>query len=358
MSLALRKVPVADIARFADRLDARSPAEFAIDRLPGATSAPVLSDAERATIGTLHSQVSAFAARRAGAAMVARNIATIVDTIARDRPIGWAPLVYCWRGGQRSRALVHVLNEIGFRAMQLDGGYRAFRRHVVDALATRPAAFEFVVICGLTGAGKSRLIAALSAAGAQALDLEGLAHHRGSLLGDDPHEPQPSQKHFETGLFAALESFDPARPVFVESESRRIGRLQVPEALLAAMRTGRCIRLATPLPMRVELLLHDYAHWRADVAALEARLAPLAPLVGKEAIARWRDAARAGDFAALVGELLALHYDPGYARAIAQNFPQLAHAPALAPRALDTHAFAALAREAIDLAHNPHLRKE
>jgi tRNA 2-selenouridine synthase len=345
-----RKVAAADAWRFADRVDVRSPAEFAEDHLPRAQSAPVLNDAERAHVGTLHAQASAFAARKAGAAIVARNIATIVDTLARDQPIDWAPLVYCWRGGQRSRALVHVLGEIGFAAAQLDGGYRAFRRHVVATLATRPAALRFVVVCGLTGTGKSRLIAALGDAGAQVLDLEGLAHHRGSLLGDDPQRPQPSQKRFETGIFDVLGRADPARPVFVESESRRIGRLQLPDALLAAMRGSACIRIASPLPLRVALLQHDYAHWRANPAALDARLAPLAPLVGKATMMRWQEAAARGDFDTLVTELLALHYDPSYSRSIAGNFPLLSKAPSLVPRAIDAGAFAALARDAIALA--------
>ena len=345
-----RKVAAADASRFADRIDVRSPAEFAEDHLPRARSAPVLDDAERAHVGTLHAKASAFAARKAGAAIVARNIAHIVDSLAQDKPIDWAPLVYCWRGGQRSRALVHVLGEIGFAAAQLDGGYRAFRRHVVATLETRPAVLRFIVVCGFTGAGKSRLIAALGDAGAQVLDLEGLAHHRGSLLGDDPHRPQPSQKRFETGIFDVLERVDPARPVFVESESRRIGRLQLPDALLAAMRGSACIRIASPLPLRIALLQRDYAHWRADPGALDARLAPLAPLVGKATIVRWQEAAARGDFDTLVTEVLALHYDPSYSRSIAGNFPQLANAPSLAPRAIDAGAFAALAREAITLA--------
>lgn len=345
-----RKVAVTDIARHGERIDVRSPSEYALDHLPGAVNAPVLDDAERARVGTLHAQASAFEARKTGAAIVARNIARIVDTLARDRPIEWSPLVYCWRGGQRSRSLAHVLGEIGFRAAQLDGGYRAFRRHVVATLATRPASLRFVVVGGLTGAGKSRLIAALASEGAQVLDLERLARHRGSLLGDDPTHPQPSQKAFETGIHEALDRADPAAPVFVESESGRIGRLQVPPTLLAAMRASPCLRLDSARALRIDLLMEDYAHLREDPALLDARLAPLAPLVGNAALARWRDAAAAGDFAVLVDELLAQHYDLAYARSIDGNYPQLADAPVLAPRAIDAAAFATLAREALAIA--------
>ncbi|MEP7061680.1 MAG: tRNA 2-selenouridine(34) synthase MnmH [Betaproteobacteria bacterium] len=350
MRYARNTVGVEDIGRFAERLDVRSPAEFALDHLPRARSAPVLDDAERARIGTMHAEASGFVARKAGAAIVSRNIATIIDTIAHDQPLDWSPLVYCWRGGQRSRSLTHVLGEIGFGAVQLEGGYRAWRRHVVTGLATMPQALRLVVVCGLTGSGKSRLIGALADAGAQVLDLEGIARHRGSLLGDDPAHPQPTQKHFETALYDALSTFDATQPVFVESESKRIGRLQVPEALLAAMRAAACIRLDTPLALRVEVLLDDYTHWRNDPDAFSARLAPLVVLHGKATIARWQQAASHHDFAALAAELLAVHYDPSYARSIAQNFAGIAHASAITPRSADRAAFAALAHDAIALA--------
>lgn len=350
MRFARHLVNVGDIARFDQRIDVRSPSEYALDHLPCAVNAPVLEDAERAHIGTMHAQVSGFAARKAGAAIVARNIATIVDTLAQDKPLDWSPLVYCWRGGQRSRSLAHVLGEIGFGAVQLEGGYRAWRRHVVARLALLPQTLRVVVICGLTGSGKSRLIGALRDAGAQALDLEGIARHRGSLLGDNPGQPQPTQKHFETEIFDALVGYDAARPVFVESESKRIGNLQVPEALLATMRDAPCIRIDTDLPLRVEMLLEDYAHFRRDPALLGERLAPLAVLHGKQTIAGWQQAATRGEFAALAGELLSLHYDPSYARSIERNFVHLAKALSIAPRSAERAAFAALAQEAIAIA--------
>lgn len=314
------KIPIETIGDYPDRIDVRSPGEFALDHLPGAINLPVLDDAERARIGTLYVQVSAFEARKAGAALVARNIARIVEAHVRDRPPEWAPLVYCWRGGQRSRALVHVLREIGFRAAQLDGGYRAWRRHVTATLAELPRRFRYRVVCGPTGAGKSRLIEALAAEGAQVLDLEALARHRGSLLGDIPGAPQPTQKAFESALVDALGRFDAARPVFVESESRRIGRLQTPEVLLGAMRGAECIRIDTPTELRVAMLADDYRHLIAERAQLAALLARLASLHGRDTAARWEAMAAARDTAALVHDLLERHYDPLYARAIERNF--------------------------------------
>jgi len=340
----VRKVTVDAIGDFAEWIDVRSPSEYAEDHLPGASSHPVLDDAERARIGILHAQESAFAARRAGAAVVARNIAAMLEHAFAAKPRDWAPLVYCWRGGQRSRSLTHMLNEIGWRAAQLEGGYRAYRRRVVGELATLPGRFRYEVICGLTGSGKSRLIAALAREGAQALDLEAMARHRGSLLGDLPDNPQPTQKSFDSQLVAALEGYDTARPVYVESESKKIGTVQLPDALLAAMRAAECVRIALPQPLRIELLKSEYAHFLADHGGLSARLEHLVPLHGKKTIERWADTAKAGDWDTLVGELLALHYDPTYTRSIGKNFPRIARAIEVAPSALTDSAFTAVAR--------------
>jgi tRNA 2-selenouridine synthase len=323
------KIDVADWMAFDERVDVRSPSEFAEDHLPGAVNLPVLDDAERTRVGTMYVQQSAFDARKVGAALVARNIATICETYARDKPREWSPLVYCWRGGQRSRSLVHVLEEIGFRAVQLDGGYRAWRRHVVTMLAHVPERFRFHVVCGLTGSGKSRLIEALAAQGGQVLDLERLAKHRGSLLGDLPDDRQPSQKLFESNLFDALAAFDTGAPVFVESESRRIGRLQLPDALLAEMRASPCVRLEAPRTLRSSMLMDDYAHFARDGDALHARLASLAALHGKSAVERWTALARSGATAELIDDLLDVHYDPSYRRAIERNFPRYRHANVL-----------------------------
>jgi tRNA 2-selenouridine synthase len=338
------RVDVGALAEFADRIDVRSPAEFALDHVPRAVSHPVLDDAERAQIGTLYAS-SPFDARRLGAAKVARNIARMLEGAFVDRPRDWRPLIYCWRGGQRSRALAHVLNEIGWRAMQLEGGYRAYRRHVVTRLEVIPSRFKFVVVCGLTGSGKSRLIGALAAAGAQSLDLELLARHRGSLLGDLPGAPQPSQKAFESALLDRLDTFDAARPVFVESESRRVGALQLPDALLARMREGRALTLRTPAAQRVALLKQDYAHLIADAGTLVHRLRPLTPLHGKAALARWAALAAAGDWDALISELLERHYDPAYARSLEANFAATGRGLDVDVPEASPAGFSALARE-------------
>lgn len=304
-------------------IDVRSEAEFAQDHLPGALNLPVLHDAELAEVGTLYRQVSPFDARRRGAALVARNIASIVEDALRGKPRDWRPLVYCWRGGQRSAALTHVLARIGWSARQLEGGYRAFRRHVVQALFELPARFEFHVVCGTTGSGKSRLLQQLALAGAQVLDLERLAHHRGSVLGGLPSLPQPSQKMFETRIWSALRRMQPEAPVFVESESRKVGDLRVPDTLIAAMRTSPCVRIDLPIAERVKLLRDEYAHFEHEPAQLLGQLNCLLPLHGRERVEQWKTLAVAGQWDALVERLLLEHYDPAYFKSINRNFARI-----------------------------------
>lgn len=340
----LQRVDVAALSTYRDRIDVRSPAEFAQDHIPAAHNHPVLDDAERARIGTLYAS-SPFSARKLGAALVARNVATMLETAFVDHPREWRPLVYCWRGGQRSRALVQVLNEVGWRAAQLEGGYRAYRRQVVAELARLPHRYRFVVICGLTGSGKSRLLAALERAGAQTLDLEGIACHRGSLLGDLPGCRQPSQKWFESQLFDTLDRLDATRPVFVESESRRIGSVQMPDALLTQMRAGRLLTLITPLAHRLALLKDEYAHFLAAPARVGASLQPLIDRYGKATIVRWQAMATAGDWDGLIAALLESHYDPMYTHSIERNFPTSQSARVVEAHDVSQQAFTVLAAE-------------
>jgi tRNA 2-selenouridine synthase len=324
-------------------IDARSPAEYAEDHLPGALSLPVLDDGERARVGTLYKQASPFAARKLGAALVAKNIARHLEGPLAAQPRNWRPLVYCWRGGKRSGAFVHVLREVGWDARALEGGYKAYRRFVVDELARLPGELAFRVVHGATGSGKSRLLRALAQAGAQVLDLEELAAHRGSVLGDLPGRPQPSQKAFETMLRARLAGMERARPVYVEGESRKIGELQVPHALIERMRAADCLLLEASLATRVALLMEEYRHFFADPAALCAQLDCLAPLHGRARIAQWQALARAGDWEALTARLLEEHYDPAYRRSAERNFARLPQARALRVAAPGAAAFAALA---------------
>lgn len=335
---------LAELRAFDELLDARSPAEFAEDHLPGATNCPVLDDAERALVGTIHKEDGAFAAKRVGAPLVARNIARAIEERFAGRPRGWRPLVYCWRGGGRSGALLHVLRQVGWDAQRLEGGYKAFRRQVVADLEAMPAGLDFRVILGATGSGKSRLLEALAAAGEQALDLEGLAAHRGSVLGELPGAPQPTQKSFETAIWEALSGFDARRPVFVESESRKVGNLRVPDALIHRMREGRCLRLETAAADRVALLVEEYAHLIAQPQVLVEKLECLRPLHGAERIGTWKGFVARGDWAGLVLDLLEHHYDPAYRRSLARNYRGAQAAAEVAVSGISREGFLALAR--------------
>ena len=311
---------VADLTAFDEIIDVRSPGEFAEDHIPGAINLPVLNDAERARVGTLYKQVSSFEAKKIGAALVSRNIAQHLDTWFADKPKSYRPLVCCWRGGSRSGSMTHILQKIGFHAEQLDGGYKAYRRHVVAELASLPSRLTYRVVCGPTGSGKSRLLQALASQGAQVLDLEMLAAHRGSLLGALPDQPQPPQKSFESAIWSALSGFDPARPVFVESESKKIGALRVPDALITAMHASRCVRLEVPLAARVQLLLEEYPHFLRDPETLNNQLAHLARLRGTDTVAAWQALASQQAWDQLVATLLEQHYDPAYLKSLSSNY--------------------------------------
>ncbi len=315
------------LAAFDALIDARSESEFAEDHLPGAVNWPVLNDAERAATGTEYKQLSPFDARKRGAALAALNIAHHVQNHVMPLPRTWRPLVYCWRGGQRSGSLALVLDQIGFGVQVLEGGYREFRRAVLADLITLPATLQFRVLLGRTGSAKSRLLHALAAEGAQVLDLEALANHRGSVLGLVPGQPQPSQKAFETGVWHALRSFDPGRVVYAEGESRTIGRLRVPEALLVHLRASACVQVQMTVAARVDFLLDDYAHFVNDAEAFCERLQALRELRGAETIERWQQQARAGAMAVVVEELLTAHYDPVYLKSMQRNFSGFAQAP-------------------------------
>ncbi|QWD69508.1 tRNA 2-selenouridine(34) synthase MnmH [Polynucleobacter sp. UB-Siik-W21] len=311
-----------ELDRFDLIIDVRSPAEFALDHIPGAVNYPVLDNEERAKIGTLYKQVSPFAAKKLGAALVSRNIAHHLEDYLLEMPREWRPLIYCWRGGERSGAFTHILNRIGWKAMQLEGGYQGFRRTVIDGLEAAAKQFSFHVICGMTGSGKTRVLQEAQQYDSQILDLEDLAIHRGSVLGNEPNIEQPSQKGFETALWNALRSLDPTKPVLVESESKKVGGVHIPDALMEKIRNGACIELRSSTQTRVSWLIREYHHFLSDTDNFKRKLALLTAHYGKVQIAQWNEAIDAKQFPSLVEELLVMHYDPSYQSSIVRNFPQ------------------------------------
>jgi tRNA 2-selenouridine synthase len=311
---------IAELDMFDSIIDVRSPAEFALDHIPGAINCPVLNDAERVTVGTLYKQQSPFEARKLGAAIVARNIGHHLEQHFQTMPKQWKPLIYCWRGGNRSGSMALIFAKVGWPVVQLDGGYKAYRHSVMHVLEHLPLSLQFRVICGTTGSGKSRLLQYLEQSGAQVLDLEQLAAHRGSVLGSLPLNPQPSQKMFETRLWQTLRRFTSDRVVYVESESKKIGDLRVPAALMDRIRSAQCVQVQLPTNDRVKLLIEDYPHLVSDTELLVSQLSHLTQLHSKEKIHRWQSLAETGEIAALVETLLVEHYDPAYLRSIEKNF--------------------------------------
>ena len=337
----------ASLAVFDAVIDVRSPAEFAEDHAPGALNLPVLSDAERAEVGTIYVQESRFKARRVGAAYIARNIGHHLQTALADKAGGFRPLIYCWRGGMRSSAMATILSQVGWRTTVLSGGYMTWRRHVTARLYDSALPHRLVLIDGYTGSGKTEVLQRLAERGVQVIDLEGLAAHRGSLFGALPGRPQPSQKMFESQLLGILDGLDPARPAVVEAESSKVGQRMVPPALWRAMADAPRIELVASPDARARYLVRAYRDIVEDRAALDEALRRLPTPPGRKRLEAWAQLADAGAFEDLARQLMELHYDPAYRRSRGKDGrAELAVVDlgGLAPRDLDAAADAIAAR--------------
>jgi tRNA 2-selenouridine synthase len=338
---------MAQLDQFDAILDARSEGEHAEDHLPGAQSWPSLNNEERVRVGTLYKQVSPFEAQKIGAALVAKNIAHHIETRVMDKPKNWQPLIYCWRGGKRSNSLALILGQIGFKVHLIEGGYKAFRKEVMEDTPRQAQRLQFQVLCGPTGSGKTRLLQALAQEGAQVLDLEAIAVHRSSVLGLIPGQSQPTQKAFDTQVWDALRRFDPARPVYVEAESKKVGNLTVPAELMVAMRASPCIRMELSLENRVDLLMEDYAFFTQDTAFFVDRLERLVALRGKAVVDAWKEKIALGQMREVVADLLSLHYDPGYETSTGKNFVHYNKAPVVVPQSHSLAHMQALAQQMV-----------
>jgi tRNA 2-selenouridine synthase len=323
-----------DFSQYDLIIDARSPREYAEDHVPGAINLPVVDNDEYAEVGTVHRD-SPHEAYLIGVRYSLRNIADNIDRVIRDYPARSPVLVYCFRGGKRSRLWFDALDTIGYKVERMKGGWKAYRRWVNAELEIVPGRFKYHVLCGPTGCGKTRLLQALREAGAQVLDLEELALHRGSLLGAIPGIEQPSQKWFESLVLQALMDFDPDKPVWLEAESKKIGERQVPAALFSAMHAGVCFRVDAPMGERIKLWREDYRHFEADPEAMLEQLQHLRTLVGSEEYDHWKALADHRDMPALFERLMVAHYDPAYERSMRRNYPDIDRAEQVALVSLD-----------------------
>ncbi len=308
-----------DFDGYSEIIDVRSPAEFAEDHVPGAINCYVLDNEQRAEVGTLYKQVSPFEAKKLGAALISKNIGHWLETHFRDKPKDYRPLVYCWRGGQRSGALATILTRIGWETALIEGGYKQYRQWVRESIENIAPQLQIVILAGLTGTAKTDLLKKLEALGEQVLDLEGMANHRGSLLGADPDTPQPAQKYFESLLCEKLRMFDTDKIVWIEAESIKIGNIHCPSPLWQRMKTAAAIEVTAPINERVKYLLEQYKHFTSNPDSLIKKLNYLKDRLGNETLTHWQTLIDKGDWTTFVKLLLETHYDPTYRRSMKMN---------------------------------------
>jgi len=305
-----------DPANYSEIIDVRSPSEFLEDHIPGAINLPVLNDKERAMIGTIYKQENPFQAKKLGAALISANISRAIKSNLIHRDKDYQPLIYCWRGGQRSMSMATILSRIGWKTTVIEGGYKTYRASVRKTIEEQCSQLDLMVISGLTGTGKTEIIKQLQSAGEQVIDLEGLANHRGSLLGEEPDRPQPSQKYFESLLAQNISGFSSKKVTWVESESNKIGNIHCPEALWLKMKTAKMIEVTVDINVRVKFLLAQYPHMTASPELLKEKINLLHHLYGKKQIREWCAMIDESDWEDFVQSLLEKHYDPSYRRAI------------------------------------------
>ncbi|ARV61189.1 tRNA 2-selenouridine(34) synthase MnmH [Nostocales cyanobacterium HT-58-2] len=311
---------------YSEIIDVRSPSEFVEDHIPGAINLPVLNDAERAEVGTIYKQVCPFAARKIGAALVSKNISQHLTQHFADKEKNYHPLIYCWRGGQRSNSMALVLTQIGWRVTLLEGGYKTYRAYVREQLQYLSEKFTYQILCGLTGSGKTHILHQMHKQGAQVLDLEALANHRGSLLGEEwegTPSPQPSQKYFESLLLQQMQCLNPAEIVWIESESNKIGQVYLPPSLWEKMKQTSCVEIQLPIAARVQYLLQEYSHLTTHPDILKAKLEKLKSRYGKEKLNEWYQLIDAGKWELFVQDMLQFHYDQTYSKSIKRDFTKI-----------------------------------
>jgi tRNA 2-selenouridine synthase len=337
---------VREFSSYALVIDARSPHEYADDHIPGAVNLPVVDDNQYAEVGIRH-KADEHAAYLIGVEYSLHNIAAqIKPLISRYTPRDRF-LVYCFRGGKRSRLWSDNLRTIGFEVDQLAGGWKRYRNWVLAGLEALPPTLRYRVLCGATGCGKTRVLHELQRQGQQVLELEGMAHHRGSLLGALPGDPQPTQKLFDSALLDQMRRLDPRRTVWIEAESKKIGNLQLPESLFVAMHRSPVVNIETPMAERVRLWREDYPHFAQDPQAMVRKLEPLKPLVGKQTLALWGQLAAEGRVDELFESIMVRHYDPCYARSTQRAYGQRTDAFVLSLPSLGPEGLASAVRELI-----------
>jgi tRNA 2-selenouridine synthase len=318
-----REISVERLLTLRDALviDVRSPCEHAVERIPGSTNIPLLSDQERKIVGTLYAEQGDVAARILALKIISPKIPQIVDSILGLRHGGGSVVIHCWRGGLRSEAVASFLTVVGVDCWRLTGGYKAWRKFVLNDFARDKYEFTGVVLHGRTGTGKTEILKQLRQRQMQVIDLEELCHHRGSVFGGLGLAQQPTQKNFEGVLWQTMRTLSHS-PVFLEAESRKVGKLAVPDFLLRRMESSRRILVTGSLEKRIERLVGEYALMTSEdgECALQS-LELLKERLGKANVARIRELFDQGKLKEVVEILFVCYYDPLYDRHISKYQP-------------------------------------
>ncbi|SMG61272.1 tRNA 2-selenouridine(34) synthase MnmH [Paraburkholderia susongensis] len=334
------------LKKFGLIIDARSPREFAEDHLPGAINLPVVFDDEYAEVGTAH-RTDPMRAYQIGVAYSLKNIARHLELPYFQTGRRMAILVYCFRGGKRSKLWSDTLETIGYKVERLPRGWKGYRSWVLQTLDELPRQLQLNVLSGPTGCGKTSLLIALRKAGAQVLDLEAIASHRGSIIGAIPGRPQPSQKLFDSLLLAEISRFDLSKAVWIESESKRIGRVQLPTALFDRMHDGRVFEVETPMSERIAMWHREYPHFERDPVGLVSKLAYLKELIGGTTLQKWTQFAELGEIDELFESIMLDYYDPAYARSTKKNYRRAQNPTRIQLETLDSEHLARVAERLI-----------
>lgn len=235
-------------------VDVRSPAEFADGHIPGAVNIPIFNDDERAIVGTIYKKNGRLQAIEKGLEIVGPKMVQFVQEAVK-LAISGKLLVHCWRGGMRSESMAWLFERVGIECFILKGGYKSYRNYLLEKVGNIP---ELIVIEGHTGSGKTEILQQLKGLGEQIIDLEGLAHHRGSVFGGIDQEPQPTTQQFQNNLLDEVLGFDLSKRVWIEGESLSVGRVFLPDPLWKRMNEAKCIEILVPLSERVKRLVRDY----------------------------------------------------------------------------------------------------
>ncbi|HHX51780.1 MAG TPA: tRNA 2-selenouridine(34) synthase MnmH [Clostridia bacterium] len=296
-------------ARF---VDLRSPGEYTVDTIPGAFNLPLLNDEERKIVGTIYNEQGPYQAREAGLGIVAPKLPDLVRQLERIK-IHHDLIIFCWRGGLRSKSVAQLLDLMGIFAYRLKGGYKAYRRHINTFFNEVQLQQIFVVLDGLTGTGKTEIVHRLEQEDWPVLDLEGLANHRGSVFGSIGLGEQPSQRRLESQIFVKLISFESRKIIVVEGESRRIGRLFIPEVVYRSMEAGKKVLVYSPMEVRVKRLVDDYAHGSQEqISAIFNSLSYLQRRLGKRKVIELQRLLNDGQLEEVAEKLLREYYDVLY----------------------------------------------